>query len=144
MAVPHRPAWLASVVVRPYHVAQKLEHLFIKDNNDTNILTVKFSLHFTQKYYPVIRGNVEILTSPFLSHCKSLCLLSSAFTIDWRFVFPYFRCQRTSYCRSFSYQYFVAEVAENCLLSPKPVHALDPSKGQFCVHFMLLKLGFKC
>ena len=52
-AVPHPPAWLTSVVVRPYHVAQKLEHLFIKDNNDTNILTVKFSLHFTQKYYPV-------------------------------------------------------------------------------------------
>ena len=51
--VPHPPAWLASVVVRPYHVAQKLEHLFIKDNNDTNILTVKFSLHFTQKYYAV-------------------------------------------------------------------------------------------
>ena len=47
-------AWLASVVVRPYHVAQKLEHLFIKDNNNTNILTVKFSLHFTQKYYAVI------------------------------------------------------------------------------------------
>ena len=52
-AVPHPPAWLASVVVRPYHVAQKLEHLFIKDNNGTNILTVKFCLHLTQKYYAV-------------------------------------------------------------------------------------------
>ena len=47
---PHPPAWLAYVVVRPYHVAQKLEHLIIKDNNGANILTVKFCLHFTQKY----------------------------------------------------------------------------------------------
>ena len=46
-------AQLASVVVRPNHVAQKLEHLFIKDNNGTNILTVKFCLYFTQKYYAV-------------------------------------------------------------------------------------------
>ena len=53
--VPHPPAWLASVVVRPYHVAQKLEHLFIKDNNGTNIFTVKFCLHFTQKYCAVGR-----------------------------------------------------------------------------------------
>ena len=52
LAVPHPPDWLASVVVRPYHVEQKLEHLIIKDNNDTSILKVKFSLHFTQKYYP--------------------------------------------------------------------------------------------
>ena len=52
-AVPHPPAQLASVVVRPYHVAQKLEHLIIKDNNGANILTVKFCLHFTQKYYAV-------------------------------------------------------------------------------------------
>ena len=50
---PPPPAQLASVVVRPYHVAQKLEHLFIKDNNGTNILTVKFCLHFTKKYYAV-------------------------------------------------------------------------------------------
>ena len=40
-------------MVRPYHVAQKLEHLFIKDNNGTNIFKVKFCLHFTQKYYAV-------------------------------------------------------------------------------------------
>ena len=40
-------------MVRPYHVAQNVEHLFTKDNNGTNILTVKFSLHFTQKYYAV-------------------------------------------------------------------------------------------
>ena len=52
-AVPHPLAWLASLVVSPYHVAQKLEHLFIKDNNGTNILSVKFYLHFTQKYYAV-------------------------------------------------------------------------------------------
>ena len=40
-------------MVRPYHVAQKLEYLFIKDNNGTNIFTVKFCLHFTHKYYAV-------------------------------------------------------------------------------------------
>ena len=50
-------------------MAQKLEHLFIKDNNDTNILTVKFSLHFTQKYYSVqgvICHSAEDLTGIWL------------------------------------------------------------------------------
>ena len=52
-AVPQPPAWLASLVVSPYHVAQKLKHLFIQDHNGINIFTVKFCLRFTQKYYAV-------------------------------------------------------------------------------------------
>ena len=63
---PPPPAWLASVVVRPYHVAQKLEYLFIKDYNDTNILAVKFSLHFTQKYYAVMFSEIKSFAESIL------------------------------------------------------------------------------
>ena len=36
------------------------------------------------------------------------------------------RCSRTSYCRSFSYQYFVSNINENCLLSPREISRLNP------------------
>ena len=70
---------LASVAVIPDHVAQKLEHLFFKDNNDTNILTVKLSLHFIQKYYPVagysrsvakVRSEKSLLVTRIFAHIK--------------------------------------------------------------------------
>ena len=87
-AVPPPPAWLASVVVSPYHVAQKLEHLFIKDNNGTNIFTVKFCLHFTQKYYPVpvpcayhAKLHPHIFISPQIKDSKGLNFIISHFFV---------------------------------------------------------------
>ena len=78
---PPPPAWLASVVVRPYHVAQKLEHLFTKDNNDTNILTVKFSLHFTQKYYPV---HLDDLDKSLTKYGSLSCYLAASVVYELR------------------------------------------------------------
>ena len=52
-AITHPPAQLASIVVQPYHVAHNLRPLFIKINNGANIFSVKFCLHYTEKYYAV-------------------------------------------------------------------------------------------
>ena len=109
------PAQLASIVVQPYHVAHNLKLLFLRNNNGANIFSVKFCLHFNQKYYAINKS--------FDPSTRKKYLLSLLTTLPLHVHFVSQKNMKAFYFLSLVVAHLLGEKFVSLLLLPPPSHS---------------------